>query len=205
LNALLKLEDACQGAGSLHASPWDNNDEEANMQRRLPSLVLFVAAIATTPLYQPRSASATMAEGYKSTSLAMGRFGEIDVSSYFPRGPARERNEQLWTSLQQTKGPSDLYIQNNVWQPGGTTGWHTHPGHSLIIVTEGTVTEYASDDPECKPHIYTQGMGFVDHGGDHIHLIRNEGTVQASTIALQLIPQGTERRIDAAAPQNCHF
>jgi hypothetical protein len=175
------------------------------MQRRLPSLVLFVAAIATTPLYHPESASATTPEGYKSTSLAMGRFGEIDVSSYFPRDPAKERNQQLWMSLQRTKGPSDLYIQNNVWQPGGSTGWHTHPGHSLIIVTEGAVTEYGSDDPECKPHVYTHGMGFVDHGGDHIHLIRNEGTVQASTIALQLIPQGTERRIDAAAPQNCHL
>jgi uncharacterized cupin superfamily protein len=175
------------------------------MQRRLPSLVSFVAAITFAALYQPGSASATTPEGYKSTLLAMGRFGEIDVSSYFPRGPAKEKNEQLWTSLQQTKGLSDLYIQSNIWQPGGTTGWHTHPGHSLIIVTEGTVTEYGSDDPECKPHIYTQGMGFVDHGGDHIHLIRNESTTQASTIALQLIPQGTERRIDAASPQNCHF
>ena len=47
------------------------------MQRRLPSLVLFIAAIAATALYHPRNASATLPEGYKSTSLAMGRFGEI--------------------------------------------------------------------------------------------------------------------------------
>jgi hypothetical protein len=174
------------------------------MPRRLQHL-LFLTAVIALVLSQPLSVPATTPEGYKSTLLAVGRFGEINVSGYFPRGPAKERNEQLWTSLQQTKGPSDLYIQNNIWQPGGTTGWHTHPGHSLIIVTEGTVTEYGSDDPECRPHIYTQGMGFVDHGGDHIHLIRNESTAQASTIALQLIPQGTERRIDAPPPQNCHF
>jgi hypothetical protein len=175
------------------------------MQRRLLYLLLFTTTIATSTLYHPGSASATIAEGYKSTVLAVGRFGEINVSSSSPPNPKEERNEQLWFSLQQTKGPSDLFIQNNVWQPGGSTGWHTHPGRSLIIVTEGTVTEYMSDDPECKPHIYTQGMGFVDHGGDHIHLIRNESTVQASTIALQLIPKGTERRIDAPAPGNCHF
>ena len=175
------------------------------MQRRLLYLLLFTTTIATSTLYDPGSASATTAEGYKSTVLAVGRFSEINLSSSSPRTPKEERNEQLWFSLQQTKGPSDLFIQNNVWQPGGSTGWHTHPGRSLIIVTEGTVTEYMSDDPECKPHIYTQGMGFVDHGGDHIHLIRNESTVQASTIALQLIPQGTERRIDAPAPENCHF
>src|SRR5215211_6166590 len=45
--------------------------------------------------------------------------------------------EHPWLSIQKTKGPSDLYVQNNVWAPGGTTGWHTHPGHSLIIVTAG--------------------------------------------------------------------
>jgi hypothetical protein len=174
------------------------------MQRRLQNLLFLTAAIAMV-LSQPLSAPATTPEGYKSTLLAVGRFGEINVSSYFPHGPTKGRNEQLWTSLQQTKGQSDLYIQSNIWQPGGTTGWHTHPGHSMIIVTEGTVTEYGSDDPECKPHIYTQGMGFVDHGGDHIHLIRNESTTQASTIALQLIPQGADRRIDAPPPQNCHF
>ena len=172
---------------------------------RRPQYLLFLTAIIALVLSQPLRAPATTPEGYKSTLLAVGRFGEINVSSYFPHGPTKERNEQLWQSLQQTKGPSDLYIQNNIWQPGGTTGWHTHPGHSLIIVTEGTVTEYGSDDPECKPHIYTQGMGFVDHGGDHIHLIRNESTTQASTIALQLIPQGADRRIDAPPPQNCHF
>jgi hypothetical protein len=81
--------------------------------------------------------------------------------------------------------------------------WHSHPGHSLIIVTEGTVTDYESDDPECKPQVYTQGMSFVDSGGRHVHIIRNEGTVEAATIAVQLIPAGATRRIDAPAPANC--
>ena len=54
-------------------------------------------------------------------------------------------------------------MQSNVFAPGGTSGWHTHPGHSLIIVAAGTVTAYEGDDRECTPHVYTQGMGFVDH------------------------------------------
>jgi hypothetical protein len=58
---------------------------------------------------------------------------------------------------------------------GGTTGWHTHPGHSLIIVTAGAVTAYEGNDPSCKPTVYTVGMGFVDPGGGHVHNIRNEG------------------------------
>jgi hypothetical protein len=49
------------------------------------------------------------------------------------------------------------------------------------------------------------GEGFVDAGGDHAHVIRNEGTVEARTIAVQLIPALATRRIDVAAPGNCAF
>ena len=98
-----------------------------------------------------------------------------------------------------------MYVQNNVWQPGGSTGWHSHPGHSLIIVTAGAVTAYEGDDPDCKPTVYTQGMGFVDPGGNHVHVLRNEGTVPASTIAVQLIPAGAARRVDAPDPGHCPF
>jgi hypothetical protein len=182
-----------------------DNDEEVNMQRTLPRLLLFSATITTTALYQPGRASATTAEGYKSTLLAVGRFGEIDVSNSFPHGTKADGNEQLWTSLQQTKGMSDVYVQSNVWAPGGSTGWHSHPGHSLIIVTAGTVTDYEGHDPDCKPHVYKTGMAFVDQGGDHVHILRNEGAVDAQTIAVQLIPAGQQRRIEVADPGNCHF
>ena len=93
-----------------------------------------------------------------------------------------------WLSFQKTKGASDLYVQSNLWIPGGSTGWHTHPGHSLIIVTEGTVTVYDGDDPACEAREYNVGMGFVDPGGSHVHLIRHEDAVDARTVAVQLIP-----------------
>jgi quercetin dioxygenase-like cupin family protein len=96
-------------------------------------------------------------------------------------------------------------VQSNVWQPGGSTGWHTHTGHSLIIVTAGAITAYEGDDPDCKPRVYTERMGFVDPGGEHVHLIRNEGEPAAGTIAVQLIPAGAVRRIDAADPGNYRF
>jgi hypothetical protein len=67
------------------------------------------------------------------------------------------------------------------------------------------VTVYEGDDPSCKPHVYTQGMGFVDEGGDHVHVIRNEDTVEARTIAVQLIPAGAGRRQDADANPACSF
>ena len=130
------------------------------------------------------------ASGFVGTTLALGRFGEIDVFNHFilpnvpqagHEGHERHKNN-IWLSSQKTKGLSDVYVQNNVWQPGGSTGWHTHPGHSLIIVTAGTITAYEGDDPECKPTVHTQ-------------------EIVAQTIAVQLIPAHQGRRIDVAAPR----
>lgn len=152
--------------------------------------------------------SATPSSGFAGTTIAKGRFGDIEVMNHLvTKGDARERSEKSdrkpWFSLQKTKGPSDLYVQNNAWSPGGSTGWHTHPGHSLIIVTAGTVTGYESDDPDCTPHVYTTGMGFVDPGGDHVHLLRNEGDIEARTVAVQLIPADAVRRVGGQGPAGC--
>jgi len=177
------------------------------MRRKLIWLGLFSAAILVTALNYPKVAQATPADGFTGTTIALGRFGPINVFNYFipPNIENDKHKKQVWLSLQRTRGQSDLYVQNNVWVPGGSTGWHSHPGHSLIIVTAGTVTEYESDDHKCKPHVSTQGMGFIDPGGDHVHILRNEGTVNAQTIAVQLIPADQPRRIDVADPGNCSF
>jgi quercetin dioxygenase-like cupin family protein len=182
-------------------------EKAAGMRRRLTCLVLFSATIAATALYYAGNLRATPAVGFAATTLVQGKFGEIDVlnKSIIPNSSADERRVKHWLSLQKNNGPSDLYVQRNVWQPGGSTGWHTHPGHSLIIVKEGTVTEYEGHDPVCNPHVYTKGMTFLDPGGEHVHIIRNEGDVVAQATAIQLVPAGATRRIDVAAPGNCGF
>jgi quercetin dioxygenase-like cupin family protein len=140
--------------------------------------------------------------GFSGTTLALGRFGDIDTRNHQIAVSPNETDGPAvpWISFQRTQGPSDLYVQTNVWAAGGSTGWHSHPGHSLIIVTAGTVKTY---DHDCNSREYTVGQGFVDEGGDHVHVIRNEGLVEARTIAVQLIPAGAGRRIPADAPDNC--
>jgi quercetin dioxygenase-like cupin family protein len=101
------------------------------------------------------------------------------------------------------KGDSDVYIVQNTFPPGAHTGWHTHPGPSLVTVTAGTITAYEASDPTCTPHVYHAGDSFTDLGCGDVHLLRNEGTDQAVTIAVQVIPAGAPRRIDEPAPGNC--
>ena len=190
------------------------------MRQRITWLVLFSAAIAVMVLSYSAHVWATTANGFKATTIATGTFEEFEVFNHSilpnPTGDGdNDRDDKtLWLSMQKTKGSSDLYVQSNIWQsvsPTGvvaSTGWHTHPGHSLIIVTSGTITEYEAD---CRPHVYTFVPGqpaptLIDPGHGHVHIIRNEGSVPASTIAVQLVPYDpnkANRRIDAAAPANC--
>jgi quercetin dioxygenase-like cupin family protein len=170
------------------------------MRRKL-TCVFFIGVAALGITAYGGNVFATAASGFTGTTIVAGRFQDIDAfNQSFPAGFPRP-----WISIQKTKGPSDLYIQSNVWAVGGTTGWHTHPGHSLIIVTAGAVTVYDGDDPACAPHVYSAGMTFVDPGGDHAHLVRNEGGLVATAIAVQLIPAASARRINADANPSCGF
>ena len=167
--------------------------------------MVLIAAIAGTVLSHPRSVLATKAEGYKSTVIAVGRFDQMELLSTLPNGLNPDEREQLRLLLKGAKASSDVYVQSNVWRPGGSTGWHSHPGESLIIVTVGTVTNYEGHDPDCKPHAYKTGMAFTDPGGGHVHILRNEGAIEARTIAVQFIPAGASRRIEVPDPGSCHF
>jgi hypothetical protein len=168
------------------------------MRLKWISVVLLGAALVGSAFYVRKARATTASLGFTGTTVALGRLDEINVfNQLIPQGAAP------WLSMQWTKGSSDLYVQNNVWQPGANTGWHSHPGHSLIIVTAGTLTNYESSDPACKPTVYTQGMAFIDEGGDHVHNITNETSTVASNIAVQLIPAGAARRVDAPQPANC--
>lgn len=155
------------------------------------------------------TAQATDPKGFKGVTLASGAFEDLNLWNHWflspPTGRSSHHMHNLWYAHLRTHGTSDLYVQDNTWEAGGSTGWHTHPGASLIIVTQGTVTAYEGDDPSCTPHVYTVGDTFVDSGGGHVHLIRNETAIAAKTIAVQLVPHGPMRRLDAPAPGNCPF
>jgi len=63
-------------------------------------------------------------------------------------------------------------VTRNAIAIGGQSGWHTHPGPSLITVTVGAIVAYDSDT--CAPRQYGTGDTFVDPGDGHVHLLRNE-------------------------------
>ncbi len=98
----------------------------------------------------------------------------------------------------------DLAVQQIVFQPGGQSGWHSHPGPVFIQVVSGTMTFYESDDPTCTPIVRTAGQGFLDVG-EHAHIARNETGSTATNIVTYLAPPGATLRIDQPNPGNCPF
>ena len=102
------------------------------------------------------------------------------------------------------KGASDLHVLSNRIAPGGSFGWHSHPGPSFVIVKSGTATVYLGADPKCRPHRFVAGSGFVDKGRA-VHVVRNEGGTDLVTVVVSFVPTGAARRIDEARPGNCRF
>jgi quercetin dioxygenase-like cupin family protein len=137
---------------------------------------------------------ATPPIGVTTTPIATGRFDAINTKV----------KTGAWKASIRTKGASDFHVLQNTIIPGGTFGWHSHPGPSLVIVKAGTATFYHADDPTCTPHVVPTGSGFVDSGGT-VHVVRNEGNVDLVTIVASLVPAGAARRIDEPDPGNCPF
>jgi hypothetical protein len=105
-----------------------------------------------------------------------------------------------------TEGPIDVADQTITIQPGGHTGWHSHPGPALVVIKSGTFTLYDGDDPNCTPQVFYAGSAFVDRGGGHVHIGRNEGTTAVELSVTYLLPVGAGPRADVTpAPGNCLF
>ena len=162
---------------------------------KIYQVVLPAAALSASILVTP-DAHATQASGFSAVQQWKGLYEPLDVKG---------EKTGKWDLKLSTKGDSDVHVVRNAIAVGGQSGWHTHPGPSLITVTVGEVTVYDGDNPLCASKVIRAGEGSIDMGGGHTHLLRNESGAAAETVAVQFLPQGAERRIDLPKPANCPF
>ena len=81
-----------------------------------------------------------------------------------------------------------------------STGWHSHPGKTLVTVQQGTFTVYHDN---CHAHVYETGDAFVELPSS-VHVGRNEtaGTVKLGVVFTN-VPIGGSPRIDQPQPAGC--
>ena len=98
----------------------------------------------------------------------------------------------------------DTAYQQLTIQPGGRTGWHTHPGPTFVAVAQGEGTLYHAMSG-CPATKYGVGAGFMQPPTE-VHNMRNEGSTPLVLWAFYALPPGTSNaaiRIDQPQPAEC--
>ena len=106
----------------------------------------------------------------------------------------------------QVNNAQETVIQQVIIAPGGHTGWHSHPGPVVVLIKSGQMSFYDSEDPTCTVRTYSAGEAFIDSGQGHVHIARNEGSVNLELWATYFdVPAGGAFRINADSTGNCGF
>jgi len=142
----------------------------------------LAAALAALPRDQ---AAATPSSGVTAELLARGTIGHA--------GHLRAAGVKL-----QTRGPVDVATVHVTFQPGGSTGWHVHPGPALVTVKTGRLTLHRAKG--CRSRTFGPGQTFLEFGPDDVNLTRNETAAVTETVVTFLLPVGAPITIDAPAP-----
>jgi quercetin dioxygenase-like cupin family protein len=94
------------------------------------------------------------------------------------------------------KGPSDALQAQLLFQPGGETGWHYHPGPVAVVVKSGALTETHSDG--CVT-VHPAGSVFFEKA-DEVHNAANQTGGVTEVYATFLSPAGAPPLIPTANP-----
>ena len=94
-------------------------------------------------------------------------------------------------------------VADFTFEPGGTTGWHSHPGPTMVLVKEGEFTLYRDKHGKCRTKTYGPGEGFVERPSS-VHIGVNEGATPVRLVAVFFrIADDGVTRIDKADPGVC--
>jgi len=162
---------------------------------------LIATALSATALIwvSEFSAQATPPSNISFTAVGRATLPEFNVK--------RKEKALDWEVRLEAPQPVDVATQIVTFQPGGSSGWHTHPGPVFFTVRTGTLTVYEGDDPSCRPLIFTAGTGAVEAGtGNQIQMVRNETGSVAEAVVTYIVPVGANPlRTDLSNPGNCPF
>jgi quercetin dioxygenase-like cupin family protein len=98
---------------------------------------------------------------------------------------------------------TDVAMAQITVDPGGSSGWHSHPGGAIIIVKEGSLTVYSPVADQCRTTTYSAGQAFIERPGE-VDDVLNTGTVPyVLFVTFPRVPAGGSARIDQPDPGTC--
>jgi quercetin dioxygenase-like cupin family protein len=98
---------------------------------------------------------------------------------------------------------TDVAMVRITVEPGGSSGWHSHPGGAIIVVTQGAATVNRSIGSRCDTATYGPGHMFIERPGE-VDDVVNTGTVPyVLFVTFPRVPPGEPPRIDEPDPGTC--
>jgi quercetin dioxygenase-like cupin family protein len=98
---------------------------------------------------------------------------------------------------------TDVVMSQITVNPGGSSGWHSHPGGAIIVVKQGTLTVHRSVGSQCQIETYSAGQAFVERPRE-LDQVTNEGSIPyVAFVTFPRVPQGESARTDEADPGTC--
>ncbi len=101
-------------------------------------------------------------------------------------GPLVARSTFDLISTNQTAG-LEAAVQEITIAPGGHTGWHSHPGGTVILVESGIFTIY---NGTCTATNVSAGRGIVEPGGQ-VQLARNNSATEPLVLTVVYLDLAT--------------
>lgn len=98
---------------------------------------------------------------------------------------------------------ADVVIAQITVQPGGSSGWHSHPGGAIIVVKEGSLTVYRSLGSQCETTTYGAGQAFIERPGEVDQVINLGSIPYVLYVTFPRVPQGVAVRTDEPNPGTC--
>ena len=165
-------------------------------QLALAAIVAAIAAVSSVSV----AAVVTGSSGILSAPvLARASFADPTDVKFKVKGQSQE--------VINVNNAQETVVQQVVIAPGGSTGWHSHPGPAVVLIKSGQMSFYDSEDPNCVVRTYFAGQAFIDSGQGHVHIARNESESQNLELWVTYfdVPAGGAFRIDAPNPGTCSF
>src|SRR5262245_9517707 len=98
---------------------------------------------------------------------------------------------------------ADVAMAQITVNPGGSSGWHSHPGGAIIVVKTGTLTVYRAIGSQCQSNEYTAGQAFIERPGEVDQVVNESTTPYVLFVTFPRVPQGTSARTDKPDPGTC--
>ena len=98
---------------------------------------------------------------------------------------------------------SDIVVSKITVVPGGSSGWHSHPGGAIVVVQQGEITIYESVGNHCDITTYTQGQSFIERPGEVVDAVNTGATNFILFVTFPGVPVGGSSRIDQPNPGTC--